>query len=63
MHAFTLSRFLLWFVIFFLVALLVRPWVQDLYIRGQAQPRVVEARGDLAADERATIEIFERLSP
>jgi S1-C subfamily serine protease len=63
MHAFTLSRFLLWFVIFFLVALLVRPWVQDLYIRGQAQPRVVEARGDLAADERSTIEIFERLSP
>jgi S1-C subfamily serine protease len=63
MHAFPLSRFLFWFVIFFLVALLVRPWVQDLYIRGQAQPRVVEARGDLAADERSTIEIFERLSP
>ncbi|MFY9975216.1 MAG: trypsin-like peptidase domain-containing protein [Chromatiaceae bacterium] len=63
MHAFPLSRFLFWFVIFFLVALLVRPWIQDLYIRGQAQPRVVEARGDLAADERSTIEIFERLSP
>jgi len=63
MHAFPLSRFLFWFVIFFLVALLARPWVQDLYIRGQAQPRAVEARGDLAADERSTIEIFDRLSP
>jgi S1-C subfamily serine protease len=63
MHALTLSRFLFWFVVFFLVALLARPWIQDLYIRGQAQPRAVEARGDLAADEQATIAIFERLSP
>lgn len=63
MHAFGLSRFLFWFVIFFLVALLARPWLQDLYIRGQAQPRIVEARGDLASDEQATIAIFERISP
>jgi S1-C subfamily serine protease len=63
MHAFGLSRFLFWFAIFFLVALLTRPWIQDLYIRGQAQPRPVEARGDLAADENATIAIFERVSP
>jgi len=63
MHAFRLSRFLFWFVIFFLTALLLRPWIQDLYISSQAQPRAVEARGDLAADEQATIDIFERLSP
>jgi S1-C subfamily serine protease len=63
MHALTLSRFLFWFVVFFLVALLARHWIQDLYIRGQAEPRAVEARGDLAADENATIAIFERLSP
>jgi S1-C subfamily serine protease len=28
-----------------------------------ARPRVVEARGDLAADERSTVELFERASP
>jgi S1-C subfamily serine protease len=63
MHAFALSRFLFWFVVFFLVALLARPWIQDLYVLTQARPRVVEARGDLAADEQATIAIFERVSP
>jgi S1-C subfamily serine protease len=63
MHALRLSRFLFWFIIFFLTALLLRPWIRDLYIRGQVQPRAVEARGDLAADEQATIDIFERLSP
>jgi S1-C subfamily serine protease len=63
MHAFPLSRFLFWFVIFFLVALLARPWIQDLYIQTQAEPRAVEARGDLAADEQATITIFDRVSP
>ena len=63
MHALTLSRLLFWFVIFFLVSLLARPWIQDLYLRGQARPRVVEARGDLAADENATITIFDRISP
>jgi S1-C subfamily serine protease len=63
MHAFALSRLLFWLVVVFLVALLARPWLQDLYIQGQAQPRAVEARGDLAADEKATIAIFERVSP
>ncbi len=63
MHALALSRLLFWLVICFLVVLLARPWIQDLYIRGQVQPRVVEARGDLAADEDATIAIFDRISP
>ena len=63
MHAFNLSRFLFWFVIFFLLALALRPWVSDLLIRGQAEPRAVLARGDFAADERTVIEIFERVSP
>ncbi|MEM6639841.1 MAG: trypsin-like peptidase domain-containing protein [Pseudomonadota bacterium] len=31
--------------------------------RPDAQPRLVTARGDLAADEQATIELFERASP
>jgi S1-C subfamily serine protease len=63
MNAFKLSRFLFWFVLFFLLAVTLRPWVQDLWMRGQAEPRAVLARGDLAADEQATIEIFERLNP
>ncbi len=63
MHAFALSRLLFWLVIAFLVALLARPWIQDLYFRGQVRPRVVEARGDLAADENSTITIFDQISP
>lgn len=63
MHAFPLSRLLFWFVIFFLVALFARPWIQDLYLQTRAEPRAVEARGDLAADEQTTIAIFERVSP
>ena len=63
MNAFKLSRFLFWFVLFFLLAVTLRPWVQDLWMRGQAEPRAVLARGDLAADEQTTIDIFERVSP
>ena len=63
MHAFQLSRFLFWFVIVFLVALLARPWVRDLLLAAQSEPRPVQARGDLAADEQTSIAIFERVSP
>ncbi|AHF04527.1 2-alkenal reductase [Marichromatium purpuratum 984] len=63
MHAFALSRFLFWFVVFFLVALFLRPWVEDLIFAHYAEPRAIEARGELAADERTTIAIFERANP
>ncbi|MFB1489393.1 MULTISPECIES: S1C family serine protease [unclassified Thiocapsa] len=63
MHAFALSRFLFWFVIFFLIALASRPWIEDLFIRYQAEPRAIMARGELAADEQTTIAIFESISP
>lgn len=63
MHAFQLSRFLFWFVIFFLLALAGRSWIEDLFIRYQAEPREIQARGDLATDEQTTIAIFERVSP
>ncbi|MBK1644958.1 2-alkenal reductase [Thiocapsa imhoffii] len=63
MHAFALSRFLFWFVIFFLIALASRPWVESLLIRYEAEPRPVLARGELAADEQSTIAIFESVSP
>ncbi len=63
MHAFALSRFLFWFVIFFLLALASRPWIESLFIQYQAEPRAVLARGELAADEQATIAIFDSVSP
>ncbi|NCA69597.1 MAG: trypsin-like serine protease [Sphingobacteriia bacterium] len=63
MHAFALSRFLFWFVIFFLLALAGRLWIPDLLIQYRAEPRVVQARGELAADEQSTIAIFESVSP
>ncbi len=42
-----------------LLALLWRPWPLA-QAAGGAEPRPVTARGELAADERATIELFER---
>ena len=63
MHAFQLSRLLFWLVIVFLIALLGRPWIHDLFIQLQAEPRAVQARGNLAEDERTTIGIFESVSP
>jgi S1-C subfamily serine protease len=60
------SVVLLWLVVALLIALL---W-PDIRARFSAQfgpppatPRVVEARGDLGADERGTVEIFERVAP
>jgi S1-C subfamily serine protease len=63
MHAFGLSRFLFWFVIFFLVALAARPWLERAFVVYRAEPRPITARGDLAADEQTTIAIFEEASP
>ena len=39
------------------------PWIERALVRMDAEPRTVTARGDLSADEQATIEIFERASP
>ena len=63
MHAFGLSRFLLWFVLFLLVALVARPWLERAFVVYRAEPREITARGDLAADEQTTISIFEAGSP
>lgn len=62
MHGFSLSRWLFWAAIAFLLFLAGRPWFEHWLIGFSAEPRVVTARGDLAADELATIEIFERVS-
>jgi S1-C subfamily serine protease len=63
MNFLPLSRFLFWFAIFFLIALTLRPWLQDLLIGYQAEPRAVTPRGDLAGDEKTVIQIFEASSP
>jgi S1-C subfamily serine protease len=63
MHSFTLSRFLFWFAIFFLVALAVRPWVESLLTSYRAVPREITPRGDLADDEQTTISVFEATNP
>jgi S1-C subfamily serine protease len=49
-----------------LVAVLVfwqiKPWLFGVHDRN-ARPRAVTARGELAADEKSTIELFKRVSP
>ena len=39
------------------------PEVSRRFSKPEAQPRLVEPRGDLAADERSTIELFQKASP
>lgn len=43
-----------------IVAWQAAPWVGRLLIREAATPRAVTPRGDLAADEKGTIDLFER---
>jgi S1-C subfamily serine protease len=49
-----LALLLLWYLI---------PWAERYLIRLAAEPRPIAARGELAGDEQATIQIFERASP
>ncbi|GAB4348520.1 MAG: trypsin-like peptidase domain-containing protein [Gammaproteobacteria bacterium] len=56
-------RWLTWSVVLILVVWQGLPWIERLLIGMTAEPRAVTARGDLAEDEKATIEIFERASP
>jgi len=55
-----------WFLLIFAGILLLwqfLPWIEHQMARFTAESRPVTARGDLAADELATIEIFDRASP
>lgn len=58
-----LERLVLWFLLVAALALALRPWVEDLRLLLTAEPRAVAARGELAADEQTTIEIFRATSP
>ncbi len=50
--------FLLFFSIWYLL-----PVLEQLLIRSTTEPRTISARGELAADEASTIEIFQNASP
>jgi len=59
------SRGLLMLLIALVTVLLfwqVKPWLFGVH-DGDARPRAVTARGDLAEDEKSTIELFSRASP
>jgi S1-C subfamily serine protease len=56
-------RWLLWLAVAFLLSWQFLPDLQRMLVGIDAEPRAVTARGELSADEQATIEIFERASP
>ena len=52
-----------WAIVLILVVSQFLPWIERYLISLTAEPRPVTARGELAADERTTIELFEQASP
>lgn len=59
----TFLRRLFWITVAVVAVLLIwqlLPWIERTLIGPTAQPRPVTPRGDLAEDEKSTIEIFER---
>ncbi len=66
MRALTEGRFLFRTLLLLLVGLVLMtawqsiPLIQAEFLAGRAEPRVVTPRGDLAADEQATIALFEQ---
>jgi S1-C subfamily serine protease len=63
MHRIQPPRLLFWAAILFLASLAAKPWLELVFIQYAAEPRAVTARGVLADDELATIEIFDSASP
>ena len=56
-------RWLTWTIVLILVLWQFLPWIDRFLIGMMTEPRAIMARGELAADERTTIEIFEQASP
>jgi S1-C subfamily serine protease len=52
-------RLILWGLVALILVILLGPWLQNLLISFQAEPRAITPRGELADDERTTIAIFE----
>ena len=49
-------------LVFVLIVFQMKPWFRSLHDK-DAGPRTIAPRGDLAEDERSTIELFQRVSP
>jgi S1-C subfamily serine protease len=56
-------RWITWAVVIVLLVWQLLPWIEHYLIGLTAVPRAITARGELAADEHATIELFEQASP
>ncbi len=56
-------RWLTWTIVIIMLLWYFLPWIERYLIGITTEPRAVTARGELAADERTTIEIFEQASP
>jgi S1-C subfamily serine protease len=56
-------RWMLWSIVLLFLLWQLMPWLTGLLISASSEPRAITARGELAADELATIQIFEQSSP
>ena len=56
-------RWLTWTIVLILLLWQFLPWIERYLIGTTSEPRAVTARGELAADERTTIKIFDQASP
>lgn len=56
-------RWLTWTIVLILILWQFLPWIERYVIGLTTESRAITARGELAADERTTIEIFEQASP
>jgi len=56
-------RWITWTIVLLLVLWQFLPWIERYLIGLSMEPRAITARGELAADERATIDIFDQASP
>ena len=56
-------RWITWTIVLLLVLWQFLPWIERYLIGLSTEPRAITARGELAADERATIDIFDQASP
>lgn len=56
-------RWFLWTLILVFLLWQFSPWIKNVFFSTSAEPRTITARGELAASEQSTIEIFENASP
>ena len=56
-------RWITWAIVLLLLLWQFLPWIDRYLIGLSTEPRAITARGELAADERATIDIFDQTSP